>query len=76
MAERPPDFSGMGEAERAAEAERLREEARRLTEAGDLEGGRWREGEARILDFDPKQSGIYMNRCTAVDVRTFDYDEE
>jgi hypothetical protein len=53
---RAPDFSGMTEADRAAEAERVREEAlekaRRLQEAGDPEGRR-REAEARILDFDP-----------------------
>nr|TKW24736.1 hypothetical protein SEVIR_3G069300v2 [Setaria viridis] len=71
----------MSEAGRAAEAERLRqealEEARRLKTAGDLDGGRWREGEARILDLDPKQqSGIYSNRCSAVDLATFDHDEE
>ncbi|CAN6331100.1 unnamed protein product [Urochloa humidicola] len=70
----------MTEAERAAEAERLRrealEEARRLETAGDSKGGKWREAEARILDFDPKRGGIYFNRCATVYLPTFDHDEE
>ncbi|CAL4896121.1 unnamed protein product [Urochloa decumbens] len=77
---RDPDFSGMTEAERSAEAERLRrealEEARRLETAGDSKGGKWKEGEARILDFDPKQGGIYFNRRADVYLPTFDHDEE
>jgi hypothetical protein len=77
---RAPDFSGMTEADRAVEAERLREEAlekaRPLQEAGDPEGRR-REAEARILDFDPKQKGIYYNRCCcAGNLASFDLDEE
>ncbi|CAO2037296.1 unnamed protein product [Urochloa humidicola] len=76
---RAPDFSGMTEANRAAEAERLRKEelaeARRLQLAGDREG-LWREGSARFLDFDPKQGGDYYTRCTAVHLPTFDHDEE
>ncbi|CAL4903327.1 unnamed protein product [Urochloa decumbens] len=77
---RDPDFSGMTEAERSAEAERLRrealEEARRLETAGDSKGDKWKEGEARILDFDPKQGGIYFNRRADVYLPTFDHDEE
>jgi hypothetical protein len=73
-----PDFSGMSEADRAAEAERLRQEAlaeaRRLQIAGDPEG-LWREGAARVLDFDPKQGGTYRNRCYFGELR-FDHDEE
>ncbi|CAO2044676.1 unnamed protein product [Urochloa humidicola] len=76
---RTPDFSGMTEADRAAEAERLRQEAlaeaRCLQMAGDPEG-LWQELSARFLDFDPKQGGCYSNRCTAVRVPTFDHDEE
>ncbi|CAN6237248.1 unnamed protein product [Urochloa humidicola] len=76
---RAPDFSGMTEADRAAEAERLRDEAvaeaRRLQMAGDPEGLRL-EASARFLDFDPKQRGRYYNRYTAADLPTFDHDEE
>ncbi|CAL4889734.1 unnamed protein product [Urochloa decumbens] len=76
---RSPDFSDMTEADRAAEAERLREEAlaeaRRLQMAGDREG-LWREVSARFVDFDPKQGGRYYTRCTAVHLPTFDHDEE
>ncbi|CAN6337343.1 unnamed protein product [Urochloa humidicola] len=76
-----PDLSRMSEADRAATAEDLRfqarEEARILKEQGDLKGGKWREGEVRILDFDPKQrGGIYFNRCPTVYLPTFDHDEE
>ena len=74
---RAPDFSGMIEADRATEAERLREEAlgkaRRLQEAGDPEGRR-REAEACILDFDPKQKGIYYNRLCFVNLASVDLD--
>ncbi|KAF8667112.1 hypothetical protein HU200_053296 [Digitaria exilis] len=74
------DFSGMSEAERAAEAERLRretlEEARRLKEAGDPRF-RVMEALARIIDFDPKDDdGMYFNRLYSVDLATFDHDEE
>nr|CAB3448958.1 unnamed protein product [Digitaria exilis] len=74
-----PDFSGMSEADRAAEAERLRqeflEEARRLQMVGDRDGFS-REASARFLDFDPKQRGRYFNRYVFVDHATFDHDEE
>lgn len=74
-----PDFSGMTEAERAAEAERRRQrdlqEARRLLAEGHPMGPR-REALAHILDFDPKQRGFYYNRCSFVDIPTFDLDEE
>ena len=73
------DFSGMSEAERAAEAERRRQEklqeARRLQMEGNPLGRR-REAEARILDFDPKQRGVYYNRLYFIDLTTFDHDEE
>jgi hypothetical protein len=67
----------MSEADRAAEAERLREEtfqeARRLPE-----GRRRLEAEARtcILDFDPNQEGIYYNSFSFADLATFDLGEE
>nr|CAB3463606.1 unnamed protein product [Digitaria exilis] len=69
------DFSGMSEAERAAE--RLRreklEEARRLKEAGDPRF-RVMEALARIIDFDPKDDdGMYFNRLYSVDLATFDH---
>lgn len=74
-----PDFSGMLEADRAAEAERLRQEfldeARRLQKVGDPEGFS-REASAPFLDFDPKQRGRYFNRLVFVDLPTFDHDEE
>jgi hypothetical protein len=66
---RAPDFSGMTEADRAAEAERLREEA--FEEARRLPEGRRRleaEARARILDFDPKQGGIYYNSFNLADL--------
>jgi len=76
-----PDFSGVTEAERAAEAERLRQEAleegRRLLKAGDPRG--WKRealGRGGVIDFDPKQGGLYYNRFTAVDFKSFDLDEE
>ena len=76
---RTPDFSDMTEADRAAEAERLRkkalEKAHRLQEAGDPEGRRW-EAEAHILDFDPKKKGIYYNQLCFVNVASFDLDED
>jgi hypothetical protein len=74
---RPPDFSGMSEADRAAEAERLRQEAlveaRRLQKPGDPEGA-WLEGGVCVLDFDPKQEGSYHNRRYFSP--TFDHEEE
>jgi hypothetical protein len=76
-----PDFSGVTEAERAAEAERFRQEAleegRRLLKAGDPRG--WKRealGRGGVIDFDPKQGGLYYNRFTAVDFKSFDLDEE
>ncbi|TVU18351.1 hypothetical protein EJB05_34441, partial [Eragrostis curvula] len=89
---RDEDFSGMTEPERAAEAERRRQEAleeARLTEIRAREQtsaeaaqkmmhrARWHRGRARILDFDPKQEGgVYYNRLYFVDHATFDLDEE
>jgi len=78
---RTPDFSGMTEADRAAEAERLKqealEEARRLKMERDHDDSLRQEGWARIVDFDPKQGGLYINRYL-VDLATisFDHDEE
>ncbi|TVU18376.1 hypothetical protein EJB05_34467 [Eragrostis curvula] len=74
------DFSfdpSMGEEERASRAERLRQEA--LEEARLMEDetrARRKRACARILDFDPKQDGIYYNRLYFVDHATFDLDEE
>lgn len=36
----------------------------------------WHQGRARIVDFDPKQGGVYYNRIYCVDHATFDFDEE
>jgi len=78
---RTSDFSGMTEADRAAEAERLKqealEEARRLKMERDHDDSLRQEGWARIVDFDPKQGGLYINRYL-VDLATisFDHDEE
>ncbi|WVZ95708.1 hypothetical protein U9M48_041439 [Paspalum notatum var. saurae] len=76
-----PDFSGVTEAERAAEAARLRQEAleegRRLLKAGDPRGfGMEALARGGVIDFDPKQGGLYYNRFTAVDFPAFDLDEE
>ncbi|WVZ79519.1 hypothetical protein U9M48_027090 [Paspalum notatum var. saurae] len=69
----------MRESDRAAEAERLRQEklqeARRLQMEGNPYGSEL-EGFARILDFDPKQGGIYYNKLNFVDLATFGHDEE
>ena len=69
----------MRESDRAAEAERLRQEklqeARRLQMEGNPYGSVL-EGLARILDFDPKQGGIYYNKLNFVDLATFGHDEE
>ena len=77
---RTPDFSGMTEPDRAAEAEKLRqealEEARRLKMEWDPDVGSRHEGWARIIDFDPKQKGLYCTRCCFVNLATFDHDEE
>ncbi|CAN6223916.1 unnamed protein product [Urochloa humidicola] len=69
----------MTEAERAAAAERLRnkelQRARRLR----LEGhpnGRMLEVLAHIVDFDPKQGGLYYPRYALFDGPTFDLNEE
>ncbi|RLN07850.1 uncharacterized protein C2845_PM11G15410 [Panicum miliaceum] len=73
---RTPNFSGMTEADRVAEAEKLRqealEEARRLKMEGDPDEGLRHEGWARIIDFDPKRRGFYCTRCFFVDPATFD----
>ncbi|CAL4887383.1 unnamed protein product [Urochloa decumbens] len=85
------EFSDTSEAERAAEAEKQRQEVLEL--ACEMEQrsreervpsvaqqmahmALWHRGRARILDFDPKQGGIYYNRCYYVDHATFDLDEE
>ncbi|AQK93510.1 hypothetical protein ZEAMMB73_Zm00001d010146 [Zea mays] len=78
---RPPDLSGMTEADRGAEAERLREEmlqkARQLQDQGDMSGARESEGLARIIDFDVKQGGEYLNSiCCVGNIYTFDHTEE
>ncbi|CAN6225632.1 unnamed protein product [Urochloa humidicola] len=76
---RAPDFSGMTEAERAAEAERQRQKALQVARRLRLEGhpmGPRQEALAHILDFDPKQRGVYYNRCHFVDIPTLDLDEE
>uniref|UniRef100_A0A0A9APL8 Uncharacterized protein n=1 Tax=Arundo donax TaxID=35708 RepID=A0A0A9APL8_ARUDO len=77
--EEDEEFQVMTEAERAAEAESLRqkalEEARRAQMAGHPLGRR-KEALARILDFDPKQRGRYYNRLYFVDHATFDLDDE
>ncbi|AQK93527.1 hypothetical protein ZEAMMB73_Zm00001d010149 [Zea mays] len=78
---RPLDLSGMTEADRAAEAERLREEklqkARQLQDQGDMSGARECEGLARIIDFDVKQGGEYLNSiCCVGNIYTFDHTEE
>ncbi|GJM94306.1 hypothetical protein PR202_ga10943 [Eleusine coracana subsp. coracana] len=77
---RDPDYSDMSEEERAEEAERLRqeaiEEALRLEMAGDLQGSLEKQCVARIVDFDPKQQGMYFNCFFFFDPATFDHDQE
>jgi len=74
------DFSfdpGMGEAERAARAERLRQEApEKASHMEDVTRANQHQAQARILDFDPKQNDIYYNRLSFVDLASFDLDEE
>jgi len=74
-----PDFSCMTEAERAAAAERLRNDevsyALRLTQEGDPRG-RSMEASARIVDFDPKQGGRYYSRYSRGNLINLDLDEE
>ncbi|TVU18378.1 hypothetical protein EJB05_34469 [Eragrostis curvula] len=79
LVDREPDYSGMSEAERVVEAERMRrqalEEARRL----ELEGDPYfwmQERVAAVVDFDPKQGGSYYNRFHLGDCPEFDIDEE
>ncbi|TVU18375.1 hypothetical protein EJB05_34466, partial [Eragrostis curvula] len=69
-----PDYSGMTEADRIRH-EAL-EEARRLKLEGDAINGWEQERLARIMDFDPKQRGMYFNRLYFADLATFDHDEE
>ncbi|CAN6195360.1 unnamed protein product [Urochloa humidicola] len=74
-----PDFSGITEAERAAAAERLRKKELQRACRLRLEGhpnGRMLEVLARIVDFDPKQGGLYYPRYTLFDGPTFDLNEE
>jgi hypothetical protein len=78
---RPPDLSGMTEADRAAETEKLREEklhkARKLQDQGDMSGAHECQGLARIIDFDVKHGGRYLNSiCYVDDIYTFDHTEE
>ncbi|CAN6218910.1 unnamed protein product [Urochloa humidicola] len=76
---RAPDFSGMTETERAAEAERQRQKALQEARLLQMEGhpmGPRQEALAHILDFDPKQRGVYYNRCPFVGIPAFDLDEE
>jgi hypothetical protein len=74
-----PDFSCMTEAERAAAAERLRNDelhyARRLSQEGDPRGPGM-EACARIVDFDPKQGGLYYSRYSRGNLSNLDLDEE
>ncbi|XP_066363710.1 uncharacterized protein [Miscanthus floridulus] len=74
-----PDFSCMTEAERAAAAERLRNDevsyALRLTQEGDPRG-RSMEASARFVDFDPKQGGRYYSRYSRGNLINLDLDEE
>ncbi|CAL4968866.1 unnamed protein product [Urochloa decumbens] len=85
------EFSDMSEAERAAEVEKQRQEVLELACEMEQRSREerapsvaqqmahmalWHRGRARILDFDPKQGGIYYNRCYYVDHATFDLDEE
>ncbi|KAK3140970.1 hypothetical protein QOZ80_5AG0408380 [Eleusine coracana subsp. coracana] len=77
---RDPDYSDMSEEERAEEAERLRqeaiEEALRLEMAGDHQGSLEKQCVASIVDFDPKQQGMYFNCFFFFDPATFDHDQE
>ncbi|WVZ82463.1 LOW QUALITY PROTEIN: hypothetical protein U9M48_029722 [Paspalum notatum var. saurae] len=78
---RSPDLSLITEVERAAEAERLRQErlqeARRLRDKGDTHGASEQEALARITDFDAKKGGFYFNSLSLVDdLATFDLTEE
>ncbi|GJM94304.1 hypothetical protein PR202_ga10940 [Eleusine coracana subsp. coracana] len=72
----------MSEAERAEEAERLRQEAmedaRRLLEVeGDHQGSLMKQCRARVIDLDPKQGGVYFNRMSSYSsLPEFDLDEE
>ncbi|KAJ1261098.1 hypothetical protein BS78_09G002200 [Paspalum vaginatum] len=77
-----PDLSAMSESDRAAEVERLRQEklqeAHRLVYQGNIHRFRELQGMARIIDFDPKQRGMYYNSVSyvVVDLATFDHSEE
>ncbi|CAN6204006.1 unnamed protein product [Urochloa humidicola] len=69
----------MTEAERAAAAERLRNKELQRAHRLRLEGhpnGRKLEALARIVDFDPKQGGLYYPRYTLFSRSTFDLSEE
>jgi hypothetical protein len=78
---RPPDLSGMTEADRAVETEKLREEklqkARQLQDQGDMSDTHECQGLARIIDFDVKHGGRYLNIIYYVDdIYTFNHTEE
>ena len=74
-----PDFSCMTEAERAEAAERVRsievKYGLRLMHEGDPRGQSI-QASARIVDFDPKQGGLYYSRYTRGDLIRFNLDEE
>ena len=74
-----PDFSCMTEAERAEAAERVRSVeinyGLRLTHEGDRRGQSI-QASARLVDFDPKQGGLYYSRYIHGDLNGFNLDDE